>query len=61
MNIHVHIHMYENEGNNLYAIISFTELKKSVIEVELFSLRSRARDRDIRLGRLEAYFNIAQG
>ncbi|CAD1479279.1 unnamed protein product, partial [Heterotrigona itama] len=38
-----------------------TELKKSIMEVELISLRSRARDRDIRLGRLEAYFNITRG
>ncbi|KAK9297298.1 hypothetical protein QLX08_009011 [Tetragonisca angustula] len=38
-----------------------TELKKSVIEIELFSLRSRSRDRDIRLGRFEAYVNITRG
>ncbi|KAF3424164.1 hypothetical protein E2986_07152 [Frieseomelitta varia] len=38
-----------------------TELKKSVIEVELFSLRNRSRNRDIRLGRFEAYVNITRG
>lgn len=61
MNVYIHVHTYENEENNLYASYFFTELKKSVMEIELISLRSRARDRDIRLGRLEAYFNITRG
>ncbi|XP_076245117.1 uncharacterized protein LOC143185760 [Calliopsis andreniformis] len=38
-----------------------TELKKALIELELFSLRLQWKNRDIRMGRFEAILNVARG
>nr|XP_033201481.1 inositol monophosphatase 3-like isoform X1 [Bombus vancouverensis nearcticus] len=38
-----------------------TELRKSLIELELFSLRIPSKNRDIRWGRFEALLNASQG
>ncbi|XP_029043684.1 inositol monophosphatase 2-like [Osmia bicornis bicornis] len=38
-----------------------TELKKSLIEIELFSLQFPSRNRDIKMGRLEAFIKAARG
>ena len=38
-----------------------TELKKALIEIELFSLRFSGKNRDVRVGRFEAYIQAARG